>query len=156
MKNTIESGESGQMAIQMNRQQEIGFHLPPPYTVEQNQYPIFGGDSAFGLNGSNPTLNSFDQALGNNERFLLAPIGRLGLTTRTIIVQLQDTCQRPLMSIMTVPGQNISTGGGNNNTIRIGSVIRMASTTGQTLLTARETGQVKRHLLHIAPRAYLY
>ncbi len=142
MKNFGDSGESGQMTIEMNHhqqtQQEIGFNLPPPYTIDNVMYPnVFGANSA-----SNATLNMFNQTLGSNETFLLAPIGRVGLTTRTIIVQLQDTTQRPLMSIMTVPGQNISTGPGHENSIRVGSIIQMANTSGQTLLTARENGQV--------------
>lgn len=143
MKITNDSSESsGHMTIEMNQQQEMGYHLPPPYSIEQAMYPNFGINNTFGPNGTNPTLNLFNQTLGNNERFVFAPIGRLGFTTRTIIVQLRDTSQRPLMSVMTVPGQNISTGGRNDNSIRVGSVIRMANTTGQTLLTARENGQV--------------
>lgn len=143
MKNTADLGESGQMTSEMTQQQEIGFRLPPPYSVEHTVFPTYGPPSAFDAsNSSNATLNLFNQTLGNNERFIFAPMGRLGFTTRTIIVQLRDTAQRPLMSIMTLPGQNISTGGNNGNSIRLGSVIQMTNTSGQTLLTARENGQV--------------
>lgn len=140
MKNTVDSVESGQMTSQMTQQQaqqpEIGFHLPPPYSAEQILFPNWAP------NGSNATLNLFNQALGNNERFIFAPIGRFGFATRTIIVQLQDTARRPLLSIMTVPGQNISTGHNNHNSIRVGSVMQITNQSGQTLLTARENGQV--------------
>lgn len=147
MKNTADFGESGQMTSQMThqlaQQPEIGFQQPPPYTIEHAFYPNWGPNSGFGgSNASNATLNLLNQAIGSNESFILAPIGRLGFTTRTIIVQLQDSAQRPLMSIMTVPGQNVSTGGNNNSSIRLGSVIQMANTNGQTLLTGRENGEV--------------
>lgn len=145
MKNTADLGESGQMTSQMEmtQQPDMGFRLPPPYTVDHAVYPTWGANNGFnGPNGSNATLNLFHQALGNNETFVLAPIGRLGITTRTIIVQLRDTAQRPLMSIMTTPGQNISRGRSHDNSIRVGSVIQMTNASGQTLLTARENGEV--------------
>lgn len=141
MKNTDDSGESGQMSSQMTQPQEIGFQQPPPYSVEPAVFPNWIPNT--GPNGSNATLNLFNQTLGSNERFIFAPIGRLNFSTRTIIVQLRDTAQRPLMSIMTLPGQHISTGGSNDNSIRVGSVIQMTNTSGQTLLTARENGQVR-------------
>lgn len=144
MKNSADLGESGQMTSQMTQQQEIGYQPPPPYSVEHTMLPNWAPSTGFdgSNNGFNATLNSFNQTLGSNERFILAPMGRIGFTSRTIIVQLRDTAQRPLMSIMTVPGQNISTGGNHDHSIRVGSVIQMTNTSGQTLLTARENGQV--------------
>ncbi|KAJ6647130.1 hypothetical protein Bhyg_02350 [Pseudolycoriella hygida] len=135
MKNNVESGESAQMS----QQQEIGFQQPPPYQ-EYSSYPNWAPNNGFN-NTNNSTLDLFSQALGSNESFILAPIGRFGFTTRTIIVQLQDISQRPLLSIMTLPGQNVPTGGHNGGSIRIGSVINMNNSFGQTLLTAKENGQ---------------
>lgn len=160
MKNNPEFGES----VQMAQQPEIGFQLPPPYSVENtgniynannsNQtdvqilYPHWPPINSSGSSGA--FLNLFNQSLGNNERFTFSPMGRVGFMTRTIIVQIRDNAQRPLLSVMTLPGRNVSTGGGNDNNIRIGSVIQMTNTTGQILLNATENGQVcKRSMIRV-------
>lgn len=140
MKNSAYTGESGHVPIEMNQRHEIGFQLPPPYSMEPPSFSNFAPGNSFGSNVPSSTLNLFNETLNNQEQFILAPMGRFAVTTRTIIVQLQNTAQQPIMSIMTVPGQNISTG--NDHSIRIGSVIQMTNTSGQVLLTAKEIGQV--------------
>ncbi|KAG4074088.1 hypothetical protein HA402_014293 [Bradysia odoriphaga] len=141
MKNTAHTGESDEVAIEMNQQQEIGFRLPPPYSLEPTSTPNFGPTSTFGSTVPNSTLNLFNEILNDKERFILAPMGRVGFATRTIVVQLQNAAQQPIMSIMTLPGRSISTGADNDNSVRVGSVIQMINTSGQVLLTAKENGQ---------------
>ncbi|XP_037033439.1 uncharacterized protein LOC119072354 [Bradysia coprophila] len=141
MKNTAYTGESDEVAIEMNQQQEIDFRLPPPYSVEPTSIPNFEPSSAFGSTVPNSTLNLFNETLNDKERFILAPMGRVGFASRNIVVQLQNAAQQPIMSIMTVPGRSISTGTGNDDSIRVGSVIQMINTSGQVLLTAKENGQ---------------
>jgi len=156
MKNSTEFGTSGQIPQQQQAQQQhtIEFQpLPPPYTVENTGtaynptnwpaghavYPNWIPNTATASIASN--LNLLNQTLGNEERFTLSPTGRFGFTTRTVVVQMRDSAQRPLVSIMILAGRNISTGGYNNDSIRIGSVIQMNNSYGQTLLTGAENGQ---------------
>lgn len=145
MKNSAYTEESGQVALEVNQQQDNDFQLPPPppYSIQPTSIPHFGPSNAYVSNIPipNSTLNLFNETLNNHETFILAPMGRVGFGTRNIVVQLQNTAQQPIMSIMTIPGQNISTGH-NDHSIRIGSVVQMTNASGQILLTARETGQV--------------
>lgn len=157
MKNSAELGESVQMT-----QQQIGFQppeqfqQPPPYSVDNivyntdnssvPVYPNWAPNNASVSSGS--ALNLFNQTLGSNERFILSPIGRFGCMTRTIIVQIRDAAQRPLISVMTIPGRNVSSSD-NGNSVRIGSVIQMTNSSGQTILTATENGQVYDKVLNV-------
>lgn len=153
MKNSSELGEGGQMTQQ---EQEIGFQQPPPYSVINAAIVYNPNNPGLSIAHSNwipnnvnvfngTSLDLLNQTLGSNERFTLSPVGRLGFTTRTIIVQIRDATQRPLISIMTIPGRNISRGAGNDHSIRIGAVIQMSNSSGQILLTGTENGQVHIH-----------
>lgn len=158
MKNSAYTEESGQAAVEVNQRQDISFQQPvqpPPYSSIPNfgqtsvphfgptSIPHFAPSNAYALNIPNPNsaLNLFNETLNNMETFILAPMGRFGFATRTIIVQLQNAAQQPIMSIMTVPGQNVSNGHHNHHSVRVGSVIQMTNTSGQVLLTAKEVGQ---------------
>lgn len=93
---------------------------------------------SIGFNGTNATLDLFNQTLGNNNILRLASVGRLGLTTCWVDVQLRDTSQRPLMTVMMAPGQSIH-GGGHSPSI---TVLQMVDTSGQILLMARSVSGV--------------
>lgn len=95
-------------------------------------FPTLG--QSIGPNGTNATLDLFNQTLGNNNKFRLASVGLLGLTNRWVDVQLRDTAQRPLMTIMKAPGQSIP--GGRHTRAVI--VVQMVDTSGQILLMARD------------------
>jgi len=138
MKNSNEFDESEQMP----QAQPNEFQPPPPYYTVENtninaQHPNWTTNIPNIPNDS--TLNIFNQTLGSNERLTISPTGRLGCMNRTIIVQIRDANQHPILSVMTTAGRNVSTR--NDNSARIGSVIQMTNSAGQTLLTANESVQ---------------
>lgn len=99
-------------------------------------FPTYG--QSIGFNGTNANLDLFNQTLGNNNIFRLASVGRLDLSTCYVDVQLRDTAQRPLMTIMKAPGQSIP-GGTHSPSV---TVLQMVDTSGQILLMSRSVAEV--------------
>lgn len=140
---------------QMPQEQGNEYESPPPYTFD-NVPTVYNNNSnvptALPVNPNwtqnisnvfnHTSLDLLNQTLGNNERFTLFSTGQLGCMNRTAIVQIRDPAQRPILSVMTISGRNIPTARNNDNTIRIGSVIQITNSAGQTLLNGNESGQV--------------